>query len=112
MTTRHPTHPGEILLHHYLSERGIGISEFAGVIGIHRTRVSAIVNGRGRVTPEAAVRFADALDTTPQLWLNRMAPCVYNRSQVPRPRKARKPTTSVTVVTNTVAASAGSMPAR
>lgn len=73
MTTRHPTHPGEILLHHFLSERGIGISEFAGVIGMHRTSVSAIVNGRGRVTPETAVRFAEALDTTPQLWLNLQA---------------------------------------
>ena len=67
---RRPTHPGEILLHHYLSERGIGISEFASTIGMHRTSVSAIIHGRGRVTPETSVRFALALDTSPEIWLN------------------------------------------
>ena len=70
---RRPTHPGEILLHHYLSERGIGIGEFAGTIGMHRASVSAIIHGRGRVTAETAVRFAVALDTSREIWLNLQA---------------------------------------
>ena len=56
--TRRPTHPGIILKEIYLDGLGIGITEFAERIGVSRKTISAVVNGRARVTPVLAVRFA------------------------------------------------------
>lgn len=74
--TRKPTHPGEILQAMYLEPMGIGISDFAEAIGVSRKTVSAIVNGRARVTPEMALRFAMALPSTnADYWLNLQKSC-------------------------------------
>jgi len=68
-----PSHPGEILKEFYLSELAISITDFAKDIGVSRKAISAIVNGHKSVTPEMAMRFAKAMKTTPQLWLNLQA---------------------------------------
>ena len=65
-----PSHPGEILKELYLNELEISITDFANDIGVSRKAISAIVNGRKSVTAEMAMRFAKAMNTTPQLWLN------------------------------------------
>lgn len=54
----------------YLSALGITISRLAEDLGVSRKAMSAIVNGRKRITPEMALRLAKALDTTPEMWLN------------------------------------------
>ena len=38
-----------------------------------RKHVSAIVNGRAPVTPDMAVRLADAFGTEPEIWVNLQA---------------------------------------
>ena len=67
---RKPKHPGMILNELYLDELGITLTDFANDIGVSRKAISAIVNGHKRVTPEMALRFAKAFNTTPELWLN------------------------------------------
>ncbi len=65
-----PTHPGVILKEFYLNELHISIKDFAEAIGVSRKAVSAIVNQHKSVTPEMAVRFSKALNTTAVVWLN------------------------------------------
>ncbi len=53
-----------------LRERGWSVSEFAESIGQPARVVSEILNGEKDITPEMAEAFSEALDTTPELWLN------------------------------------------
>jgi addiction module HigA family antidote len=68
--TRPPTHPGGILKRHYLEPLKISIAQAALALGVSRKTLSKIVNERGAVTPDMALRLAQALHTTPELWLN------------------------------------------
>ena len=67
---RRRNHPGAILRSLYLEPMKVTISEFADTLGVSRKAVSAIVNGHKSITPEMALRFAKALNTTPALWLS------------------------------------------
>lgn len=67
---RPPTHPGGILKRHYLEPLSLAISQAAAALGVSRKTVSKIVNERGDVTPDMALRLARAFGTTPELWLN------------------------------------------
>lgn len=67
---REPTHPGGILLRHYLEPLDLTVSQAADALGVSRKTLSKVVNERGAVTPEMALRLARAFRTTPELWLN------------------------------------------
>lgn len=42
----------------------------AAILGGSRKTLSKIINERGAVTPDMALRLSRAFDTTPDLWLN------------------------------------------
>jgi len=67
---RPPTHPGGILKRHYLEPLSLTITKAAKALGVSRKTVSKIVNERGDVTPDMALRLAKAFRTSPELWLN------------------------------------------
>jgi len=67
---RPPTHPGGILKRHYLEPLSLAISQAAAALRASRKTVSKIVNERGDITPDMALRLAKAFRTTPELWLN------------------------------------------
>jgi addiction module HigA family antidote len=67
---RPPTHPGGIIKRHHLEPLSLSVSEAAAALGVSRKTLSKIVNERGAVTPEMALRLGKAFQTTPQLWLN------------------------------------------
>ncbi len=69
-THRRPTTPGEMLVEEFLRPLGITQTAFAERIGVTYPRLNEIVNGRRGVTPDTALRFAKALGTTPDFWLN------------------------------------------
>jgi addiction module HigA family antidote len=46
------------------------VSDLAGTLGVSRKTLSKIVNERGCVTPDMALRLSKAFKTTPELWLN------------------------------------------
>ncbi len=48
----------------------MSVSEAAQKLGVSRKTLSKLVNERGAVTPEMALRLARAFETTPQLWMN------------------------------------------
>ena len=67
---RAPTHPGGILRRLYLKPLDVSTSDLAKAVGVSRKTISKLVNERGAVTPEMALRLSIAFKTTPQLWLN------------------------------------------
>ncbi len=67
---RQPTHPGKIIKEDYLKPLSLTITEMAITLGISRKTLSKILNERGTVTPDMALRLSRAFDTTPDLWLN------------------------------------------
>jgi addiction module HigA family antidote len=69
-THRRPSTPGEILLEEFLRPLGVSQVQFAKQIGVGYPRLNEIVNGKRAVTPDTAMRFAKALGTTAQIWLN------------------------------------------
>ncbi len=67
---RPPTHPGNILKHHYLLPLKLNVAQLAAMLKVSRKTLSKIVNQRGAVTPDMALRLSRAFKTTPELWLN------------------------------------------
>jgi addiction module HigA family antidote len=67
---RQPTHPGKIIREDYLKPLSMTINEFASVLGISRKTLSKIINERGVITPDMALRLSRAFNTTPDFWLN------------------------------------------
>ena len=68
--TRKPTHPGKIIKEDYLLPLSISIKDMAENLGVSRKTLSKIVNEKGSITPEMALRLSRAFDTTPNLWMN------------------------------------------
>jgi addiction module HigA family antidote len=67
---RRPTHPGNIIKEDYLLPLSITITEMASALGVSRKTLSKIINERGAITPDMALRLGRAFDTTPELWMN------------------------------------------
>ncbi len=67
---RVPTHPGEILLEEFLKPLGLTQVAFARHIGVPVQRINELIRGKRGVTPETAWLLSQALDTTPQFWVN------------------------------------------
>ena len=67
---RRPTHPGNIIKEDYLLPLSVTIKDMADTLGVSRKTLSKIVNERGAITPDMALRLSRAFDTTPDFWLN------------------------------------------
>ncbi|MGB5157101.1 helix-turn-helix transcriptional regulator [Desulfobacterium sp. N47] len=68
--TRRPTHPGNIIKEDYLLPLSATIKDMAATLGVSRKTLSKIINERGTITPDMALRLSRAFDTTPDFWLN------------------------------------------
>ena len=70
MLMNNPPHPGEVIKELCLEPLGLSITEAARALGVSRSELSAIINGRKKITPEMAVRLSIAFNTTSESWLN------------------------------------------
>jgi len=61
-----PPHPG-LVLREYLGTTPV--SDAAAHLGISRVTLSRVLNGRAGISADLALRLAEALDTTPELWV-------------------------------------------
>lgn len=68
--TRKPLHPGGIIMRECIKPLDVSIAAFARQLGVSRKTLSKIVNERGAVTPDMALRLSRVLGTSPQVWLN------------------------------------------
>ena len=69
-SNRIPTHPGEMLLEEFIKPMGMTQEAFADQIGMPLQLLDEIIQGKRGVTPETAWLLAQALDISPQFWLN------------------------------------------
>jgi addiction module HigA family antidote len=60
---------GTVRAAHLLIPLSISITDMAKILGVSRKTASKIVNERGTITPDMALRLSRAFDTTPDLWL-------------------------------------------
>jgi addiction module HigA family antidote len=65
-----PPHPGQVL-REYLG--AVSVTDAAAHLGVTRAALSRILNGSAGVSAEMALRLADALGTTPELWIGMQA---------------------------------------
>jgi antitoxin HigA-1 len=68
-----PAHPGEVLNEFWLEPMGITVTEAARLLGVARKTVSKIINKRGALTPEMALRLEIVFGTSAQAWMNMQA---------------------------------------
>lgn len=64
------SHPGEILLHEFLTPLKLSQAQFARELCIPLNRVNEIVRGKRGITAETAWLLSAYFGTTPQFWMN------------------------------------------
>lgn len=68
-----PFHPGEVLLEEFLTPGAISQAQFAEKLGWTRAKLNELIKGKRGITAETALDLADALGTSPRLWMNLQA---------------------------------------
>jgi antitoxin HigA-1 len=66
---RKPSHPGALIRNVILPETGLTITELARRCGVARNTMSKLVNERGDVTEDIAIRLSRVLGSAPRFWL-------------------------------------------
>jgi addiction module HigA family antidote len=64
-----PVHPGKIVRHDCLEALGLSVTDAAAALGVSRPSLSKLINGRSAVSPEMAIRLAEAFGSRPEIWL-------------------------------------------
>ena len=55
-----PSHAGDVIYWGILEPLGISITKAAGILGVRRATLSAVVNGKASLSPELALRVEKA----------------------------------------------------
>ena len=59
-----------MLREEFLAPAGLSQREFAKRLGWTAARLNELINGKRGVTADSALDLADALNTSPEVWLN------------------------------------------
>jgi addiction module HigA family antidote len=70
MKPRNPIHPGEILLEEFLVPMNLSQRQFARKLGWTTAKLNELVNGKRGITADSALDLAEALGTSPEVWMN------------------------------------------
>ncbi|TAN49371.1 MAG: addiction module antidote protein, HigA family [Methylococcaceae bacterium] len=68
-----PPHPGEVLKDGVFTDTATSIAGFAKRIGVTRVALSRVLNGKAAISPDMALRLADALGGSAESWLHMQA---------------------------------------
>ncbi len=82
---KNPFHPGEILLEEFLEPKGVTQAALAEKLGWTKTRLNELIRGKRGLTAPAALDLAEALGTSPKLWMNLQA--TYDLDRAARARR-------------------------
>ncbi len=80
MRMYNPPHPGEILQGLWLTPLELSVTEAARRLGISRPTLSRILNGKGSITPELALRLELVFEVSALSWLGHQS--AYNLWQM------------------------------
>jgi addiction module HigA family antidote len=67
---KNPFHPGEILLEEFLEPMEMSQSTFAEKLGWTKAKLNELIKGKRGITADSALDLAEALGTSPKLWMN------------------------------------------
>lgn len=70
---KNPFHPGEILLEEFLEPMELTQSAFAEQLGWTKAKLNELIKGKRGITAESALDLAEALKTSPKVWMNLQA---------------------------------------
>ena len=82
---KNPFHPGEILLEEFLEPMNTTQAAFAQRVGWTKTRLNELIKGKRGITADSALDLAEALGTSPKLWMNLQA--TYDLDKAVRDRE-------------------------
>ncbi|TAL84519.1 MAG: addiction module antidote protein, HigA family [Rhodanobacter sp.] len=66
---KNPAHPGELLREDVLVPLGIEVTDAAQRLGMPRTTLSRVINGRAGISPDLALRLERAGVSTAPFWM-------------------------------------------
>jgi antitoxin HigA-1 len=69
MPMKNPPHPGGFVLRQCIEPLGLSITAAATALGVTRTTLSELVNGKRGISPEMAVRLSKVFGGSAQSWL-------------------------------------------
>src|SRR5216684_2325778 len=73
MPMKNPPHPGGFVLRQCIEPLGLTIKDAAAALGVTRTTMSELVNGRRGISPEMAVRLSKLFGGSAESWLTQQA---------------------------------------
>ena len=80
MPMKNPPHPGGTVLRQCIDPLGLSITDAAVALGVTRTTLSELVNGKRGISPEMAVRLSKVFGGSAEAWLTQQAH--YDLAQV------------------------------
>lgn len=83
-----PPHPGTVLKD-YLGS--VPVTTAAAHLKVTRATLSRILNGKAGISAEMALRLAEALGTTPELWIGMQSQCDLWQASAKGHRKVGRP---------------------
>jgi addiction module HigA family antidote len=73
MPIKNPIHPGRIIKHDCLEPLGLTVTDAARALGVTRQALNNVVNGKGGISPEMAIRLEKAFGSTADTWIRMQA---------------------------------------
>src|SRR5436190_200237 len=65
-----PVHPGEILREEFMTPLGLSMNKMAMALRVPVTRIADVVDERGGITADPALRFARYFKNSATFWMN------------------------------------------
>jgi len=73
MPMKNPPHPGGVVLRQCIEPLGLTITQAAAALGVTRTTLSELVNGKRGISPVMAVRLSKVFGGSAESWLTQQA---------------------------------------
>jgi addiction module HigA family antidote len=73
MPMKNVPHPGGFVLRQCIEPLGLTIKDAAAALGVTRTTLSELVNGKRGISPEMAVRLSKAFGGSAESWITQQA---------------------------------------
>ena len=84
MPMKNPPHPGTVVLAVCIEPLGLTITQAAQALGVTRTTLSELVNGKRGISAEMAIRLSQVFGGSAASWITQQAH--YDLAQVPAGR--------------------------
>lgn len=83
---KNPFHAGVYLLEEFLEPMGLTQAAFADQLGWTKAKLNELIKGKRGITAESALDLAEALGTSPMVWMNLQA--TWDLDQAIKSRKS------------------------